>query len=236
MTNYMLFSGKFEFVNKLIYDSKHFKHKNVIKSDIMGNCLNEKNEMNQDSVSLTHEQYKIIGNEHFRAKRYEEALFHYTRAIKLNSNISVYYSNRAICFYKLKNYINSFQDGHKAYKLDKFNLKAIYMCIKSKASQSLILSPKSFSYFKESLAFFHYLEILPSEKYTDPMHKLFKHLKNKILSLKPYIEKHHKRTNIENYYRLLIPRNLYSKLYNYLRTEEFRIESFICPLTLVRNI
>ncbi|OMJ69384.1 hypothetical protein SteCoe_32912 [Stentor coeruleus] len=198
----------------------------------MGSCICGKKNLKDHSVHLSHEEFKLAGNELFKAGKYEEAIIQYTKAIKSNPNVSVYFSNRALCFYKLKNYSNSFQDGYSALNLDKSNVKAILMCIKSKVSQTLNPSSNSLILFEESLSFFEHLNNLPSAIYTDLIKAHFHLLKTKILLLKPYIEKTHKKTLIEKYYEPFIPKNLYEKLSKYLVIENKCMEALVCPLTL----
>lgn len=198
----------------------------------MGSCICAKKSIKEKSVHLGHEEFKLAGNELFKAGKYEEAIIQYTKAIKSNPNVSVYFSNRALCFYRLKNYSNSFQDGDSALKLDKSNAKAILMCIKSKVSQALIPSPSSLIFFEESLSFFKHLNNLPSVIYTDSIKAHFHLLETKILLLKPYIENTHKKNSIEKYYKPFIPKNLYEKLNKFLVVENKRMEALVCPLTL----
>jgi len=48
------------------------------------------------TATVTAEQHRQKGNICFERKQYEEALCHYTEAIKLDPNNHIYYSNRAL--------------------------------------------------------------------------------------------------------------------------------------------
>jgi tetratricopeptide (TPR) repeat protein len=63
------------------------------------------------------EQHKQKGNECFDRQNFEEALYHYTEAIKLDPNNHIYYSNRSSCYYHLKNYECALKDAYKSFEL-----------------------------------------------------------------------------------------------------------------------
>jgi tetratricopeptide (TPR) repeat protein len=68
-------------------------------------------------VATIAEQHKQKGNECFDRKNFEEALHHYTEAIKLDPNNHIYYSNRSSCYYHLKNYEHALKDAYKSFEL-----------------------------------------------------------------------------------------------------------------------
>lgn len=199
----------------------------------MGSCLCAKGDVDDKIILGNPEEFKSEGNAFYKEGKYEDAIAKYSKAIKVNSSVSVYFSNRALCYYKLKNYINSFEDGHAAYKLDKANFKGILLCIKSKASQSLSFSSNSLNQLNESIAFFQYLETLPFSVLTNSLIEYFKGLKTKILELKPYVEKNHRKSIMENYYKPILPKEMYEKVNKFMVKGNKPMESLMCPLTLV---
>ena len=48
------------------------------------------------------EDHKNKGNNSFKSRNFQEAIDHYSNAIKLNPKESAYYSNRAACYLQLK--------------------------------------------------------------------------------------------------------------------------------------
>ncbi|KAG0227924.1 STIP1 y and U box-containing protein 1 [Actinomortierella wolfii] len=69
-------------------------------------------------MSLTADQHKQLGNEHFKHKEYEEAITEYTRAIVKDPKQAVYYTNRANCYLKLEKYQHVINDCERAIELD----------------------------------------------------------------------------------------------------------------------
>ena len=69
--------------------------------------------------TMKHRQMKEEGNNFFKANKYEEALSCYTKALNLgrqvgsecsDSDMAVYYKNRAATYLKLKDYKAAIQD------------------------------------------------------------------------------------------------------------------------------
>lgn len=56
-------------------------------------------------------RYKALGNECFAAKNYHEAIKHFTKAIDLNSEDHVFYSNRSACYACLEEYDKALVDA-----------------------------------------------------------------------------------------------------------------------------
>jgi tetratricopeptide (TPR) repeat protein len=69
------------------------------------------------TATVTAEQHRQKGNICFERKQYEEALCHYTEAIKLDPNNHIYYSNRSSCYYYLKKYEYALEDAYKSIQL-----------------------------------------------------------------------------------------------------------------------
>lgn len=57
-------------------------------------------------------EFKRQGNEHFAAKRWDEAIASYTEAIKVDpENGAVYYSNRSACWFSKRKFIEAMEDA-----------------------------------------------------------------------------------------------------------------------------
>jgi len=75
-----------------------------------------------EKISSVHNNF---ANEYFAKKNYAEALDEYSMAIKYGSNISKYYSNRALCCIMMKKWNEALEDCRKALDLDAQNMKAL---------------------------------------------------------------------------------------------------------------
>lgn len=62
-------------------------------------------------------KYKNLGNECFSAKKYEEAIQHFSKAIELNPNDHVFFSNRSACFASLEQYEKALEDATRCVTL-----------------------------------------------------------------------------------------------------------------------
>ena len=69
------------------------------------------------------EVLKEKGNALFKEQRYEEAIKYYEKAIKLNENIEVLYSNKGTCEKCLKEYKQAIRDYKKALEISPKNTK-----------------------------------------------------------------------------------------------------------------
>ena len=58
-------------------------------------------------------KYKALGNECFSAKKYDEAVQHFSKAIELNPNDHVFFSNRSACYASLEQYEKALEDADK---------------------------------------------------------------------------------------------------------------------------
>jgi tetratricopeptide (TPR) repeat protein len=56
--------------------------------------------MTSKSLNCTAEAHKLLGNEAFRAGRYDEAWKHYSNAIEADPGVAQYYTNRADALWK----------------------------------------------------------------------------------------------------------------------------------------
>ena len=69
------------------------------------------------------EDLKEKGNALFKQKRYEDAIAFYNKAIKLNPNVEVLYSNKGTCEKCLKQYKESIRDYEKSLEINPKNTK-----------------------------------------------------------------------------------------------------------------
>lgn len=78
---------------------------------------------------LTSEELKSSGNKHFAAKNYREAIDFYTKAIELQNDDAVLFSNRAMSYLKLLDWNKALQDcddGLGLVKDDKVKVKLLF--------------------------------------------------------------------------------------------------------------
>ena len=61
--------------------------------------------------------FKDKGNEALRAGKFQEAVDNYTKALELEPENAVYYSNRSAAYAKLEDFNKSADDGQKAIEL-----------------------------------------------------------------------------------------------------------------------
>ena len=64
------------------------------------------------------EEAKAKGNAAMSALNYEEAIAHYTEAIKLDSSNYLYYSNRSAAYANIGKYEEALDDGEKTVELN----------------------------------------------------------------------------------------------------------------------
>lgn len=74
-------------------------------------------------VNAFAEELKARGNEAFAAKRFEDAIVLYDKAIETDSTNYVYYNNRAAAYHELKNYAKAIEDANKSIAVEN-NAKA----------------------------------------------------------------------------------------------------------------
>ncbi|RHZ80485.1 hypothetical protein Glove_135g22 [Diversispora epigaea] len=73
------------------------------------------------------ELHKTKGNTYFSKKDYENAIREYTAALTQNPRNAVYYTNRALCYLKLKKHDNVIADCEEAINRDENSVKGHYM-------------------------------------------------------------------------------------------------------------
>uniref|UniRef100_A0A0A1WZI6 RING-type E3 ubiquitin transferase n=1 Tax=Zeugodacus cucurbitae TaxID=28588 RepID=A0A0A1WZI6_ZEUCU len=76
------------------------------------------------TANLSDVQLKEQGNQLFVLRKYDDAVSCYTKAIMKNPNNATYFTNRALCYLKLKRWELSCQDCRRALDLDSNFLKA----------------------------------------------------------------------------------------------------------------
>ncbi|KAG5467068.1 hypothetical protein LSCM1_01249 [Leishmania martiniquensis] len=74
-------------------------------------------------VNALAEELKARGNEAFAAKRFEDAIVLYDKAIEMDSTNFVYYNNRAAAYHELKNYTKAIEDANASIAIEN-NAKA----------------------------------------------------------------------------------------------------------------
>lgn len=62
-------------------------------------------------------EYKTLGNEAFKNKKYEEAIEYFTKAIECNPSDHVFYSNRSGSYLNNSNYQKALEDAETCVKL-----------------------------------------------------------------------------------------------------------------------
>lgn len=63
-------------------------------------------------------EYKNLGNEAFKNKKYEESIEYFTKAIEINPNDHVFYSNRSGAYASLNQYDKALSDATKCVELN----------------------------------------------------------------------------------------------------------------------
>ncbi|XP_069840421.1 E3 ubiquitin-protein ligase CHIP isoform X2 [Dendropsophus ebraccatus] len=74
--------------------------------------------------SVSAQELKEQGNRLFVARKYQEAVSCYSKAITRNPSISVYYTNRALCYLKMQQLDKALADCKHALELDCQSVKA----------------------------------------------------------------------------------------------------------------
>lgn len=63
-------------------------------------------------------EFKNLGNEAFKNKKYEEAIQYFTQAIECNPNDHVFFSNRSGSYLNAGKYTNALEDAEACVKLN----------------------------------------------------------------------------------------------------------------------
>uniref|UniRef100_A0A182LWL6 RNA-polymerase II-associated protein 3-like C-terminal domain-containing protein n=1 Tax=Anopheles culicifacies TaxID=139723 RepID=A0A182LWL6_9DIPT len=72
------------------------------------------------------DKYKELGNKHLARKDFEKAERSYTKAISLYGEEAIYYTNRSLCYWNLKDYDKCLADCNKAIQLDESYFRPYY--------------------------------------------------------------------------------------------------------------
>uniref|UniRef100_A0A182WM68 TPR_REGION domain-containing protein n=1 Tax=Anopheles minimus TaxID=112268 RepID=A0A182WM68_9DIPT len=72
------------------------------------------------------DKYKELGNKHLARKDFEKAERSYTKAISLFAEEAIYYTNRSLCYWNLKDYDKCLSDCNKAIQLDETYFRPYY--------------------------------------------------------------------------------------------------------------
>jgi len=80
-----------------------------------------------DHMAIEADKHKLQGNIFFKRHQYEEAIKEYTTAIIKNSKNVVYFTNRALCYIRLKKFEEAINDCKRAIEIDKYSLKGNYL-------------------------------------------------------------------------------------------------------------
>lgn len=80
--------------------------------------------------------YKELGNKAFTAKEFDEAIKHYSNAIKLDPNNHVFFSNRSASYASKKQYTEAISDAKQCIKLEPSFIKGYYRLASSQIEMS----------------------------------------------------------------------------------------------------
>uniref|UniRef100_A0A182PF52 TPR_REGION domain-containing protein n=1 Tax=Anopheles epiroticus TaxID=199890 RepID=A0A182PF52_9DIPT len=72
------------------------------------------------------DKYKELGNKHLARKDFAKAERSYTKAISLFGDEAIYYTNRSLCYWNLKDYDKCLADCNKAIQLDETYFRPYY--------------------------------------------------------------------------------------------------------------
>lgn len=99
-------------------------------------------------------KFKEEGNKLFMKRNFKEAVEMYSKAIEKCPNISTYYTNRALCFLKLAQWIPTIDDCRKAIDLDPHSVKAFFymgqaMCETNQYDEAIVHLKRAHELAKE---------------------------------------------------------------------------------------
>ncbi|XP_018652524.1 putative heat shock protein 70 (hsp70)-interacting protein [Schistosoma mansoni] len=116
--------------NEALDDDKHNDHRDVDENSISPNdqdCSSETDEEQEDQrrIQLSKEA-RELGNVRFKEGKLNEAIEHYTMAIRLSPEDPIPYINRAFAYIKTERYASAEADCTAALRLDRTSVKAFY--------------------------------------------------------------------------------------------------------------
>ncbi|GJJ77610.1 STIP1 homology and U-box containing protein 1 [Entomortierella parvispora] len=103
------------------------------------------------SSTLTADQHKLMGNEHFKLKAFDEAIAEYSTAIVKDPKVAAYYSNRANCYLKLEKYTMVVSDCERVVELEPKSVKGYYFM--GKANLELSQPSEAYAMLKKAYEF-----------------------------------------------------------------------------------
>lgn len=195
----------------------------------MGNCLLNTRQDATEKLRASPEEDKNRGNSLFSQGKYKEASEVYRMCIKSDPRNSVYYSNNAICCYKLKLFDECFKSALSGYKIDKRNVKALILCVKAKVALSLEGNVMD---WEESLALCNHFSMFENIKGSEGDFLYGKRLMMKVRSLEMHVKTLEIRNRLLKYYQNNA-QSLIGKIKSVLCNKTVCSNSVICPLTLV---
>lgn len=160
-----------------------------------------------------------------------DAMVEYQSAIKINSKVSVYHSNLAICFYKIKKFKECYSSANRALEIDDDNYKAIVYCIKSTACIGL---EGDMNYFNISLKLCDRILRKYSKK-NQAIKNYVENLTFKVKSIFTHAQQNEKKKSLLDYYSITLPPGQFESLQSLLSPARTQIPSLTCPLTLVQS-
>lgn len=201
----------------------------------MGGCVSGKNKGRSQTNDIRNaeeaENLKITGNSLFAKGEFREALALYQKAIKVNPKVSIFYSNSAICFYKLKEFSAAYSNAKNAWDLDKSNFKALVFCIKSSASLAL---KGNLEQFNTAMAHCKEMSKFLTEK--PALVEEANKLKTKVEYILSHVNLTERKNSLLNYYKSLYNNTPEMKKIDvFLENKPVIMNSLFCPLTLVLN-
>lgn len=174
------------------------------------------------------------GNQSFIEKNYPAAISYYTNAIKKSTKESILYSNRARCYYMIKDYINSLKDSEAAINLDNNNFKAHLLYIRNLGN----LSKQSMNLTESELALkcckslYRTCSSLSESDYLSACRSLSKKLKA-LIHLKKREIRNYRVSRLRNYYKDIKNKRAITLIDKFLiETKGTALpDSLCCPIT-----
>ncbi|OMJ92559.1 hypothetical protein SteCoe_4696 [Stentor coeruleus] len=182
------------------------------------------------------QELKEQGNQFFMQKQYDDAIKCYTAAIKKTSTESILYSNRARCYYMIKDFDNVIKDASKAMFLDEKNLKAYLLYIRGLGN----ISKLYMSMTHVDIALKTCLKVNQIAKETSQLefNSACKSLKKKLkvmIFLKNRENFNYKVSRLKSYYKGIIKNKKVNDMFNkYIqeKTQKNIPDTLCCPITL----
>ena len=185
----------------------------------------------EDSESL-----KDKGNSAFLSRDYMTAIQFYSAAIRLSPNTSILFSNRARCYYLLKDFNNSLKDSKKSIEIDTSNLKGHLLYVRSLGNisrQALDIS-SSLTALSSCNALIDKATEMNQLEYT-PICKVIKKKIKTLIFLKKSENFNYKVSRVNSYYKDILKNEKHKKLFNKFVNEKPFIpvsDAFLCPISL----